>query len=52
MFIELGWPAKRIQAVMGHASIGMTLDTWYYHLFPQGDVSADLKRMEGMVVAA
>ena len=36
---------------MGHATIGMTLDT-YGHLFPQGDVSEDLKRMEGMVVAA
>ena len=51
MFIELGWPAKRIQSVMGHATIGMTLDT-YGHLFPQGDVSEDLKRMEAAVVAA
>jgi integrase len=51
MFIELGWPAKRIQGIMGHATIGMTLDT-YGHLFPQGDITADLKKMEGMVVAA
>jgi integrase len=51
MFIELGWQPKRIQSIMGHATIGMTLDT-YGHLFPQGDISADLKRMEAAVVAA
>jgi integrase len=51
LFIELGWQPKRIQAVMGHSSITMTFDR-YGHLFPQGDVTADLKRMEAAVVAA
>jgi integrase len=51
LFIELGWQPKRVQAVMGHSSITMTFDR-YGHLFPQGDVSEDLKRMEAEVVAA
>jgi integrase len=51
LFIELGWQPKRIQAVMGHSSITMTFDR-YGHLFPQGDVSEDMKRLEAAVVAA
>jgi integrase len=51
LFIELGWQPKRVQAVMGHSSITMTFDR-YGHLFPQGDISDDLKRMEAAVVAA
>jgi integrase len=33
LFIEHGFPPKRIQALMGHASIQMTFDV-YGHLFP------------------
>ena len=33
LFIEQGLPPKRIQQIMGHASITMTFDT-YGHLFP------------------
>jgi integrase len=51
LFIELGWQPKRIQAVMGHSSITMTFDR-YGHLFPQGDVAADMKRLEAAVTAA
>lgn len=32
MFIDLGWNAKRVQAVMGHSTITMTFDL-YGHLF-------------------
>jgi integrase len=51
LFIELGWQPKRVQAVMGHSSITMTYDR-YGHLFPQGDISEDMKRLEAAVVAA
>jgi integrase len=51
LFIELGWAPKRIQAVMGHSSITMIFDR-YGHLFPQGDVSEDMRRLEAAVVAA
>jgi integrase len=51
LFIELGWQPKRIQAVMGHSSITMTFDR-YGHLFPQGDVAEDMKRLEAGVTAA
>lgn len=50
LFIELGWQPKRIQAVMGHSSITMTFDR-YGHLFPQGDISADMRRLEAAIVA-
>jgi hypothetical protein len=33
MFIELGWSPKRVQVLLGHSTIAMTLDT-YTHLFP------------------
>ena len=51
LFIELGWAPKRIQAVMGHSSISMTFDR-YGHLFPAGDVAADMKRLEAAIVAS
>ena len=51
MFIELGWQPKRIQTVMGHSSIVLTMDV-YGHLFKQDDISEDLKRMEAAVIAA
>jgi integrase len=43
---HLGWPPKRVQTVMGHASITMTFDH-YGHLFsdPEGDREA-MKRVE------
>ena len=46
----LGWSPKRVQAVMGHASITMTFDR-YGHLFddPEGDREA-MKRLEAAVV--
>ena len=41
LFIEQGWSPKRVQTVMGHASINMTMDL-YGHLFPdpEGDQEA------------
>jgi integrase len=33
LFIEQGFPAKRVQTIMGHSSISMTFDL-YGHLFP------------------
>jgi integrase len=36
LFIEQGMNPKRIQAIMGHSSITMTMDT-YGHLFPDGN---------------
>lgn len=33
LFIEQGWSPKRVQTVMGHATMAMTYDT-YGHLFP------------------
>jgi integrase len=37
----LGLDAKRVQQLMGHSDIGVTLNT-YSHLFPQRDASAEL----------
>jgi integrase len=41
LFIEQGWSPKRVQKILGHASIAMTMDT-YGHLFhdPEGDQDA------------
>lgn len=41
LFIEQGWSPKRVQTVIGHASINMTMDL-YGHLFPdpEGDQDA------------
>jgi len=36
LFIEQGFSPKRVQALMGHSTIGMTFDT-YRHLFPSAD---------------
>jgi integrase len=48
----LGWTPKRLQAVMGHASITMTFDR-YGHLFEdrEGDREA-MKKLEAAIVAA
>ena len=49
---HLGWTPKRVQAVMGHASITMTFDR-YGHLFEdrEGDREA-MKKLEAAIVAA
>jgi integrase len=48
----LGWQPKRIQSVLGHASISMTFDR-YGHLFAdhEGDREA-MKKLEAAIVAA
>lgn len=43
LFIEQGWSAKKIQALLGHSSINMTFDV-YGHLFH--DAEADVALME------
>jgi integrase len=49
---HLGWTPKRVQAVMGHASIRMTYDL-YGHLFedPEADREA-MKKLEAAVLSA
>ena len=49
---HLGWTPKRLQEVMGHASITMTFDR-YGHMFsdPEGDKEA-MKKLEAAIVAA
>ena len=41
LFIEQGWQAKKVQAIMGHNSIQMTFDL-YGHLWktPEDDAAA------------
>ena len=48
----LGWQPKRVQSVLGHASITMTFNT-YGHLFAdhEGDREA-MKKLEAAIVAA
>ena len=48
----LGWQPKRVQSVLGHASITMTFNT-YGHLFTdhEGDREA-MKKLEAAIVAA
>lgn len=45
LFIDQGMPPKRVQAIMGHETIQLTLDT-YGHLFP--DDEGDQKAMEAI----
>jgi len=40
MFIATGWPPKRVQQLLGHATLGMTLDT-YTHLWPTPEDDRD-----------
>ena len=49
---HLGWTPKRVQGVMGHASITMTFDS-YGHLFAdaEGDREA-MKKLEAAVLSA
>jgi len=43
-------PAKIVQGLLGHSSIGMTLDR-YGHLFPRGDDRAELAAAETAMFA-
>jgi integrase len=49
---HLGWPLKRVQTVLGHASASMTLDT-YGHLFrdPASDKEA-MRKLENAIATA
>jgi integrase len=53
MFIaHLGWTPKRIQTLLGHASITMTYDR-YGHLFEDRDNDKEaMKKLEAVVIAA
>lgn len=46
MFIELGWNAKRIQALMGHSTITMTFDLYGHLLDRQTDHSSAMAALE------
>jgi integrase len=49
---HLGWTPKRLQVVMGHASIAMTFDR-YGHLFADHDNDREaMKRLQAAVLAA
>ncbi|MEP4702402.1 MAG: site-specific integrase, partial [Parasphingorhabdus sp.] len=52
LFIEQNWPPKKIQALLGHSSINMTMDV-FGHLFesPEEDVALFAK-MEADLLAA
>jgi integrase len=46
LFIELGFSAKRVQAMMGHSSIQMTFNT-YGHIFPSPeDDQAKMRQLQ------
>lgn len=53
LFIEQGWPPKKIQAMLGHSSITMTYDV-YGHLFhdPAKDVDLMDEMERGLLAAA
>ena len=52
LFIEQGWNPKKIQTLLGHASITMTMDR-YGHLFasPEEDLNLS-ERLESDLLAA
>ena len=52
LYIEQGWPAKKIQKLLGHASIVMTFDV-YGHLFESAEDDLELfEKMESDLLAA
>ena len=52
LFIEQGWNPKKIQTLLGHASINMTIDV-YGHLFEDIDGDAALfEKLERDLLAA
>jgi len=52
LFIEQNWPPKKIQALLGHSSINMTMDI-YGHLFesPEEDVELFAKMEQDLMAA-
>jgi len=52
LFIEQGWTPKKVQSILGHSSITMTMDV-YGHLFenPEEDVAL-FEKMENDLLAA
>jgi integrase len=52
LFIEQNWPPKKIQSLMGHSSINMTMDV-YGHLFhnPEDDVEMFAKMQDDLLAA-
>jgi integrase len=49
---HLGWTPKRVQVVMGHASIRMTYDL-YGHLFEDREADREaMKKIEAGIAAA
>lgn len=52
LFIEQGWPPKKIQTMLGHSSITMTYDV-YGHLFhdPVKDVDLMDEMVRGLLAA-
>jgi len=52
LFIEQGWNPKKIQTLLGHASIGMTMDV-YGHLFENAEQDASMfEKLERDLLAA
>ena len=50
LFIEQGFTPKRVQALMGHSTIGVTFDT-YGHLFPsKDDDAAAMQQLQARLV--
>ena len=52
LFIEQGWSAKKIQSILGHSTISITMDV-YGHLFesPEDDVEMFAKMEEDLLAA-
>lgn len=52
LFIEQGWPAKKVQSILGHSSITMMMDV-YGRLFesPEDDVEM-FEKIEADLMAA
>jgi integrase len=52
LFIEQGFSPKRVQALMGHSTIAMTLDT-YTHLWPsEADDQAAMSQLQARLLVA
>ena len=52
LMVEQGWPVKKIQVILGHGSVTMTLDV-YGHLFTRAeDDIALIDKMESDLMAA
>jgi len=52
LFIEQGWNPKKIQTLLGHASINMTMDV-YGHLFENAEEDVSMfEKLESDLMAA